>query len=132
MAKFRSNWGNEVLAAVDCGVRRMVINTQSKLSAASPVKYGRLASSWMVGKNAPDPSVAPEREEPGPVTITRYGGKITANDDWFISNSLPYAYRAANDPYQGRRGAGDWYSRIENSLNDDLNREIKACLRKVK
>ena len=136
MAKFRSNWGKEVLDAVDCGIRRTVINTQSKLVAASPISSGRLASSWMVGKNQPDES---ERGEdwapPGAkrVEIARPKSEtINAQADWYISNAVPYAYRSANDPYQGRRGGGDWYSRIENSLERDLNREIKICLRKVK
>ena len=71
----------EALAKVekrmDAGFAKFVVNTQSKLSASSPVDTGRLASSWMIGKGQPDRSVEPERDGPGSVTIKEYGGKIT-------------------------------------------------------
>jgi len=126
----------EIDDALDKGLARFLINTQSKLSAASPVATGRLASSWYVGKGVPDRSVAPERDAPGPVEITRYSGKITMETDWFLSNSLPYAERAALDPgYVGRRGGktpGDWYTSIENNLVRDQERAFDFFLRKVK
>ena len=86
----------------------------------------------MIGKNVPDRSVAPERDALGPVKIKRYSGQITIDDDWFISNSLPYAMRAAFDPYNGRRGGGDWYTRIENNLVKDASRIFQRELNKVK
>ena len=122
----------EIDEALDKGLKRFLTNTQSKLSMASPVKYGRLASSWMVGKGVPDRSVAPERTEYSEPTITRYSGKITMDADWFISNSLPYAERAAFDPYNGRRGGGDWFTRIENNLDKDAERAFDYFLRRVK
>ena len=89
----------------------------------------------MVGKGVPDRSVAPEMEEGSEPTITKYGGEITMDSDWYISNSLPYAARAAFDPgYVGRRGggAGDWFTRIENNLSKDAERAFDFFLRKVK
>ena len=44
----------EVIEALDRGQAKLVINTQSKLSASSPVDSGRLASSWFVSKDQPD------------------------------------------------------------------------------
>lgn len=125
----------EIDEALDKGLARFLTNTQSKLSASSPVDTGRLASSWFIGKGIADRTVAPERKEPGPVVITKYSGKITMETDWWISNSLPYAERAALDPgYVGKRGggAGDWFTRIENNLVRDQERAFDFFLRKVK
>ena len=125
----------EIDAALDKGLARFLTNTQSKLSASSPIDTGRLASSWFIGKGVPDRDVAPERVEPAPPTIKDYGGPITMESDWWISNNLPYAERAAFDPgYVGRRGggAGDWFTRIENNLARDAERAFDFFLRKVK
>tara|TARA_A200000159_G_scaffold68719_3_gene63666 strand:+ start:9519 stop:9935 length:417 start_codon:yes stop_codon:yes gene_type:complete len=125
----------EIDDALDKGLARFLINTQSKLSVSSPIVTGRLASSWMIGKGVPDRSVPPERDEPAPPTLEKYGGPITMESDWWISSNLPYSERAAYDPgYVGRRGggAGDWFTRIENNLANDAQRSFDFFLRKVK
>ena len=126
----------EIDKALDKGLARFLINTQSKLSASSPIDTGRLASSWMIGKGVPNRSVAPEMEKGSKPTITEYSGEITLDgDSWFISNSLPYAERAAFDPgYVGWRGggAGDWFTKIQNNLDKDAQRAFDFFLRKVK
>ena len=122
----------EIDAAMDKGLARFIINTQSKLSAASPLDTGRLASSWFVGKGVPDRSVAPERDAPGPVEVEKPTFKITMDSDHYISNSLPYAERAALDPYNGRRGGGAWFTSIQNGLAKDAERAFDFFLRKVK
>ena len=125
----------EIDDALDKGLARFLINTQSKLSVSSPIVTGRLASSWMIGKGVPDRSVPPERDEPAPPTLEKYGGPITMESDWGISSNLPYSERAAYDPgYVGRRGggAGDWFTRIENNLANDAQRSFDFFLRKVK
>ena len=122
--------------AMDNGQARFLTNTQSKLSDSSPVDTGRLASSWNIGQNSMDTSVASEREKgSSSVSIKQYSGKITFDGDWHISNSLPYAQRAALDPgYSGRRGggSGDWFTRIENNLPRDAKRAFDEFLNKVK
>ena len=136
MAKFRgAQLVKDIRKALDRGQAQFVTNTQSKLSAGSPVDTGRLASSWFVGKGNPDRSTAPERDEPGSVTIEKYPGKITFDGDWFVSNNLPYATRAAYDPgYVGRRGGGNgaWFSQVINNLNRDADRIFQRELKKVK
>ena len=122
----------EIDEALDKGLARFLINTQSKLSAASPLKTGRLASSWFIGKGVPDRSVAPEMAEGSEPTITKPDFKITMDSDHWISNSLPYAERAAFDPYNGRRGGGDWFTRIENNLTRDAEKAFDYFLRRVK
>ena len=128
----------EIDEALDKGLARFVINTQSKLSASSPVDSGRLASSWFIGKGVPNRSTRPEDwAEPGAkrVEVEQYGGPIMMDSDWYISNNLPYAARAAFDPgYVGSRGggAGDWFTRIQNNLDKDAQRAFDFFLRKVK
>lgn len=123
---------SEIDEALNKGLARFLINSQSKLSAASPVKTGRLASGWYVGKGVPDRTEPPERDVPGPVVVEKPSMKITMDSDWWISNNLPYAERAAFDPYNGRRGAGAWFTSIENRLAEDAQRSFDYFLRKVK
>ena len=40
--------------ALDQATAQFLTNTQSKLSASSPVLTGRLASSWNIARNQPD------------------------------------------------------------------------------
>jgi hypothetical protein len=122
----------EIDEALDKGLARFLISTQSKLSAASPVDTGRLASGWYVGKGVPDRSEPPKREKPGKPEITKPSMKITMDSDWWISNNLPYAERAAFDPYNGRRGGGAWFTSIENRLAKDAQTAFDYFLRKVK
>ena len=125
----------EIDEALDKGLARFVIGTQSKLAAASPVDSGRLASSWYVGKGVPNRDERPKDwAEPGAerVKIEKPSMKITMDSDWWISNNLPYAERAAFDPYNGRRGAGAWFTSIENRLAQDAQKAFDYFLRKVK
>ena len=125
----------EIDDAMNKGLARFVILTQSKLSAANPVDTGRMASSWFIGEGTPSREVAPERDGPGSVKITPYNGPITMKSSWWISNSLPYAERVAFDPMfskNGRRGGADWFTRIQNSQPKDAERAFDYFLRKVK
>jgi hypothetical protein len=122
----------EIDEALDRAMAQFLFNTRSKLSAASPVLTGRLASSWNIGRNQPDLSAPPEREAVGPVVLKPYPEKITYGGNWFISSNLPYTQRAAYDPYNGRRGGGDWFTRIENNLTKDAQRIFQRELSKVK
>ena len=106
--------------------------TKSKLSAASPVDTGRLASSWRIGRNQVDPSVAPIREKgtKGPTESPDFPGRITFDGTWYISNSLPYAEVAAlggggRGPYSGRRNSTAWYTAIQTHTQEDWLRILK-------
>ena len=152
MAKTPKQALKEVTEAMDRGFAKFITNTQSKLSAASPVNTGRLASSWMISKNTPDRSVPPEAGTPAKrrvidgvsvkipgtnspvVSTTPYTGKITLDGTWYVSSSLVYAQKAALDPgYVGRRGGGTgaWFTIVQNNLTRDLNRIMGAELRGV-
>lgn len=124
----------EIDDALDKGLARFLVNTQSKLAAAAPVDTGRLASSWVVGNNTPNRDAPPERDEPGSVVIERYSGKITMKGDWFISSNLPYTERACFDPRWakgGRRGGAQWFTNIATHLNKDAERAFDFHLRKL-
>ena len=122
----------EIDEALDRAMTQFLFNTQSKLSAASPVLTGRLASSWNIGRNQPDLSAPPEREAVGPIQLKPFSDPITYGGNWFISSNLPYTQRAAYDPYNGRRGGGDWFTRIENNLAKDAERIFTRELAKIK
>ena len=137
MAKFKgADLVREIDKALDKGMARFIANTQSKLSASSPVDTGRLASSWMIGKAIPNRSKPAERA-PGTtrIQVEKYDGQIKYDSDYFISSNLPYSAIAAYDPgYVGRAGggAGDWFSRIVNNLDKDATRDFDFFLRKIK
>ena len=137
MAKFK---GVEVVKKIDKmldrGLAKFLFNTQSKLSAGSPVDTGRLASSWVLGKGMPNRESEPERTEKGAVVVTRQynEGEITMDSNWFISNNLEYAERAAYDPRWGKGGKGgaSWFTSVVNNLNRDADRIFQRELKKVK
>ena len=125
--------------ALNAGVAKFMANTQSKLSASSPIDTGRLASSWMPGYGSPDRETRPEDwAEPGANRVVVEPVKtqeVSVRNTNYISNSLPYAERAAMDPgYVGRRGggSGDWFSRVVNALPQDAEKQIKSELRKLR
>ena len=128
----------EIDEALDKGLARFIILTQSKLSASSPVDSGRLASSWFVGEGVPNRDQRSADWAPSGakrVEVEKPDYKITMKSDHWISNNLPYAERAAFDPgYVGSRGggAGDWFTRIENNLAKDAERAFDYWLGKVK
>ena len=127
----------EIDEAIDKGLARFLIKTQSKLNKRAPVDTGRFASSWFISKGVVDSeSVAPEREagtsqvdDPVP-----YSGKITADADWWIQNNLPYAERVCFDPKWAKNGAGGaaWFTTIANNLEKQAERDLNYFLRKVK
>ena len=122
----------EIDEALDQATSTFLFNTRARLSSASPILTARLASSWNIGKNQPDLSAPPVREAPGPVQLKPFSGQITYGGNWFISSNLPYTQRAAYDPYNGRRGGGDWFTRIENNLAKDAERIFTRELAKIK
>ena len=127
-------------AALDKGMARFLLGSQSKLSAASPVDTGRLASNWFIGQNKPDrtttseePWASKKKGAAPTIKVEKPLMKITADDGtWYISNNLPYAERAAYDPYNGRIGAGDWFTGIVNYLPNDAQEAFDFYLKKLK
>ncbi|MCP4812496.1 MAG: HK97 gp10 family phage protein, partial [Planctomycetaceae bacterium] len=74
--------------ALDKGMGRFLQKTQGKLIKDAPVDSGRFASSWFIGQNAPNTSVATERPKgAGDVVQTPFPGKITAEGNWYITST---------------------------------------------
>ena len=107
--------------------------TKDKLAASSPVDTGRLASSWRIGRNTPDTSVAPILPDGKKIRRPKspdFPGRITFDGTWYISNSLPYAEVAAlggggRGPYSGRRNSTAWYTAIQTHTQEDWLRILK-------
>ncbi len=137
-AKFRGVGKiKEIEKAMNVSLRNLLFNTQSKLSKAAPVNTGRLASSFVLGKDFPNREFEPERDAPGPVIVTRQYTKseITIDANWYISNNLPYAYTVAYNPIygkNGRVGGAAWYTTIANNIQRDANATFDRQLRKIK
>ena len=121
--------------ALDKGMARFLILTQGKLSKDSPIKSGRLASSFFIGQGVPDRSTPPERAKGvTEVLITKPSQKITMESDWYISSNLDYSERTAFDPKysKGGRGGAGWFTKIANGLDKDAEKAFSYFLRKVK
>tara|TARA_R110001592_G_scaffold71021_5_gene217326 strand:+ start:5399 stop:5827 length:429 start_codon:yes stop_codon:yes gene_type:complete len=137
-AKFRGvEKIKEIEKAMNDSLGELLFDTQSKLSKAAPVNTGRLASSFVLGKDLPNREFEPEREAPGEVTVTRQYNKaeIDIKSDWYISNNLKYAYTVANNPIWGkggRVGGAAWYTTIANNLQKDANASFDRQFRKLK
>lgn len=115
---------------IDKGFRAFVLGTQGKLTKDTPVDTGRAASSWFISKDAPSFQEAPERTTSGSVEAPKYGGPITFDGDWYITNNLPYAERISLDPKwsKGSRKGANWFRSIQAGLKDDLDKYMNKAL----
>ena len=122
----------DIQKALDKAFAEHIVVTQGKLASSNPVDTGRMASSWFIGKDTPDRSVAPERDEPGGVDVPQYSGRIEYDGTWYISNNLPYAERVAYDPKWAKGGAGGaaWFTSIVGQMTADLNKRMERYLPK--
>ena len=113
----QANLVDQIQDALDKGLARFLITTQSKLSAANPVDTGRMARAGgsMARASRTGRPDAEDWGKPGeghrpPI----YKQPITLEGNWYLSNSVPYADRVALDPIwakNGRRGGADWFTR---------------------
>ena len=142
-----SKFIDDVDKALDKGLARFLILTQGKLSKSSPIDSGRLASSFFISANTPSTEVPDKRKGSGKngawrsgkdsptVAVTKPSQKITMENDWWITSSLPYSERVAFDPRYakgGRSGGAAWYTRIANGLSQDAEKAFSFFLKKIK
>jgi hypothetical protein len=71
-------------------VSTVVLETQAKLKEQSPVDTGRFRANWLISEDELDDTTYPDGQEAPPYTL-----EITADKDYYITNSLPYAQRLA-------------------------------------
>lgn len=72
----------------DILVSTIVLETQAKLKEESPVDTGRFRANWLISENEIDDSTV--EGETG-----SYALEITADQNYYITNSVPYAQRLA-------------------------------------
>ena len=110
---------------------RHLQQNQGRLAKANPKDTGRMASSWRINTPNADPSVEPERDSPGGVTLDAYGGQIKMDGRWHLSNNVPYAQRVAYDPKWSKGGAGGsaWFTGIANASRGRLEEELRKEFR---
>ena len=110
---------------------RHLQQNQGRLANANPKDTGRMASSWRINTPNADPSVEPERDSPGGVTLNAYGGQIKMDGRWHLSNNVPYAQRVAYDPKWSKGGAGGsaWFTSIANASRGRLEEELRKEFR---
>jgi hypothetical protein len=72
----------------DILVSTIVLETQAKLKEESPVDTGRFRANWLISENEIDDSTV--EGETG-----SYALEITADKNYYITNSVPYAQRLA-------------------------------------
>ena len=121
----------EILAAADRAFSRHLQQNQGRLANANPKDTGRMASSWRINTPNADPSVEPERDSPGGVTLKAYAGQIKMDGRWHLSNNVPYAQRVAYDPKWAKGGAGGsaWFTSIANASRGRLEEELRKEFR---
>ena len=78
-------------------LRAAVLDTDSLVKAASPVKSGRFRASWQVGQNAAPGGQVPPGNYPQTPPLTRLGySQERAGNIYSVHNNLPYAEPLAN------------------------------------
>ena len=81
-------------------LRAAVLDTDSLVKAASPVKSGRFRASWQVGQNAAPGGQVPPGNYPQTPPLTRLGySQERAGNVYSVHNNLPYAEPLAGGSY---------------------------------
>lgn len=75
-------------ANADILVSTIVLETQTRLKEESPVDTGRFRANWMIGEGEINETTT-EGE------VGQYTLEITADKNYYLTNSLPYAQRLA-------------------------------------
>jgi hypothetical protein len=115
--------GDYVEGRIDQLLRVTVLETDSRLKLASPVKSGRFRVSWQVGENAAPGGAKPpgEYSTAGIPPIERIGyGQERIGNIYSVHNNLPYAEPLANGSSTQTAGAtggqGGWVQGIAKDM----------------
>ena len=104
--------------ALDALQYNTIVNTQAQLGsdAVSPVKTGRLRSSWFASEGPGTGAVAPEGANSPNTDAT--GLRVDATKSYTLQNALPYAQRVALEGHVKAKGP-NWFI-------DFVNTEVPA------
>jgi hypothetical protein len=108
--------GDYVQDQMDQLLRATVLETDSRLKLASPVKSGRFKVSWQVGENSATGGTKPEGDygdTQAPIERIGYSQEKVGNI-YSVHNNLPYAERLAQG-WSGQAPAG-WVQGIAKDM----------------
>lgn len=81
-------------------VKKVMLETFSKVIYKSPVRSGRFRANWIIGYSSPDRATSLNTDKSGAGTIGQIASEITGakldGKSIFLTNSLPYSLRLEN------------------------------------
>lgn len=84
----------------DLVVKKVMLETFSKVIMKSPVDTGRFRANWIIGYSSPDRATSLNTDKSGAGTIGQIASEITGakldGKSIFLTNSLPYSLRLEN------------------------------------
>lgn len=102
-------------------LRAAVLETDSRLKAASPVDTGRFRASWQVGENAAPGGQAAEGAYGSTPPLTRIGyQRETIGNVYSVHNNLPYAEPLANG--HSKQAPAGWVQGVAKDVQGFVNR----------
>ena len=141
-----SNFKKVLLRAnksLDQAYGQHILKTQEAAVAANPKDTGRMASSWKAQEGAYTHDAKPENWNEGggrrsggspqvqPEWMEPNAAKL--GEEWYLTNSVPYAKRLAYDPKYSHGGAGGsaWWTSIANQNARLLDERLQAAWNKI-
>lgn len=100
-------------------LRVAVLETDSRLKAASPVDTGRFRASWQVGENTAGGGEKPEGSYSAVLPIDRIGyQQEKLGNVYSVHNNLPYAERLAQGWSKRQQPNPGWVQGIAKDIQD--------------
>lgn len=100
-------------------LRVAVLETDSRLKAASPVDTGRFRASWQVGENTAGGGEKPEGSYSAVLPIDRIGyQQEKLGNVYSVHNNLPYAERLAQGWSKRQQPNPGWVQSIAKDIQD--------------
>lgn len=110
-----NNIFRDIKAKADTLIAVVVLETDAKLKEQSPVDEGRFRASWRISEGEIDESVNAD----GDTTQQNYSEQITADKDYYLTNSLPYAQRLADG--HSKQAPSGWVELIAMGIEGRVN-----------
>jgi hypothetical protein len=114
-----SDIGNYAEQQFEKLLRVAVLETDSRLKAASPVDTGRFRASWQVGENTAGGGEKPEGSYSAVLPIDRIGyQQEKLGNVYSVHNNLPYAERLAQGWSKRQQPNPGWVQGIAKDIQD--------------
>lgn len=111
--------GNYAEQQLEKLLRVAVLETDSRLKAASPVDTGRFRASWQVGENTAGGGEKPEGSYSAVLPIDRIGyQQEKLGNVYSVHNNLPYAERLAQGWSKRKQPNPGWVQGIAKDIQD--------------